>query len=374
MQEPLTSREAVLVLNAVSGVGPVLYRRLMETFGSPERILEADEYALTRVEGVGPKTAQAIRDWATTFSLSKEKRLLLDWGAVFLTPDDAAFPPLLRKIYDCPLGLYMLGDVMCLKKPCVSIVGSRRSTLYGISVAKKLAAGLARAGFCVVSGMARGIDAAAHEGALEAGGSTLAVLGSGIDIVYPPENKELYDAIRQKGLIVSEFPFGRTVNRQTFPMRNRIISGLSEAVIVVESAIHGGSMITANTAGEQGRTLMAIPGRIDQVSSQGCHQLIRDGAILVTSVEDVLEELAYGAQQLEMPLPSASKPRPATVLSLLEQKIYQALADGACVGLDALAERTGMPISDVASTLLLLELKKQVVKRADGTFEARVFA
>ena len=179
------------------------------------------------------------------------------------------------------------------EQPCIAVVGSRRTTLYGQSVAKKLGSDLARLGFCVVSGLARGIDTAAHEGALSVGGKTAAVLGCGIDIVYPPENLDLYRRIVETGAVLSEFPFGRKADKQTFPMRNRVVAGISEAVVVVESDVQGGAMITARFAGEQGRLIYAVPGRIDQPTSHGCHQLIRDGATLFTGIDDILNELNY---------------------------------------------------------------------------------
>ena len=202
-------------------------------------------------------------------------------AATFITPRDVGYPRLLKEIHDPPIGLYRKG-VYDFAQPCVAIVGSRRTTLYGQSVAKKLAADLARLGFCIVSGLARGIDTAAHEGALSVGGKTAAVLGCGIDIVYPPENLALYRRIEAEGAILSEFPFGRRADRQSFPMRNRVVAGIAEAVVVVETDVSGGSMITARFAGEQGRLIFAVPGRIDQNTSAGCHQLIRDGATLLT--------------------------------------------------------------------------------------------
>ena len=188
-----------------------------------------------------------------------------------------------------PLGLYLSGVIP--EGPYVSIVGTRQPSLYGQKICRELAKGLAEAGFCIVSGMARGIDSIAHETALSADGKTMAFLGSGIDIVYPPENLNLYQEIAKRGAVLSEFPFGRKADRRTFPMRNRLVSGISSAVIVIESAASGGSLITAQFAAEQGRLVFAVPGRVDQPASAGCNQLIRDGATLVRNVQDILEEL-----------------------------------------------------------------------------------
>ena len=260
-------------------------------------------------------------------------------------------------------------------QPCIAIVGSRRTTLYGQSMAKKFGADLARLGFCVVSGLARGIDTAAHEGALSVGGKTAAVLGTGIDIIYPSENLDLYRRIAETGAVLSEFPFGRKADRQTFAMRNRIVSGMSDAVVVVESDVNGGAMITARFAGEQGRLLYAVPGRIDQPTSAGCHQLIRDGATLLTSVDDILNELSY----LDGLRPAAIPPKPGDEaddepsgeLTEAEKQIAGALRGGEIMGIDALASVTGLGAPEVSAALMMLELKRRVAKRADGNFEAR---
>ena len=268
-----------------------MLRRLMDAFANDAvSVLAAPQSKLMAVKGIGRKAADILTHWSNYFDLAREEDFMAQRNVQFLTQNDAEYPELLREIYDPPIGLYWQG-VYRLDRPCIAIVGTRRSTLYGYGVAKKFASELARLGFCIVSGMARGTDTAAHEGALEAGGKTVAVFGCGLDIIYPPENLDLYKRIVAEGAAVSEFPFGRRADRQTFPMRNRVVSGMCQAVIIVESDAAGGSMITARFAGEQGRVVMAIPGRIDQASSRGCHQLIREGAVMVTSVDDILEEL-----------------------------------------------------------------------------------
>ena len=294
-------------------------------------------------------------------------------GADFITTRDAGYPKLLKEIHDPPIGLYRKGRYE-FGHPCVAIVGSRRTTLYGQATAKKFAAELARLGFCIVSGLARGIDTAAHEGALSVGGKTVAVLGTGIDIIYPPENLDLYRKLETEGAVLSEFPFGRRADRQSFAMRNRIVAGMSDAVIVIESDVDGGAMITARFAGEQGRLIFAVPGRIDQNTSAGCHQLIRDGATLMTSVDDLLSELSYldGLR----PSPIAEKPaeaaagRPAN-LTEDEAKVFECFRGGAILTPDALAAQTGLSAAQLSATLMMLELKRLIAKRADGAFEAR---
>jgi DNA processing protein len=239
-------------------------------------------------------------------------------------------------------------------------------------VARKLGTELAERGFCVVSGLARGIDTAAHEGALSVGGKTAAVLGNGIDIVYPPENLDLYRRIAEKGAVLSEFPFGRRADRQSFAMRNRIVSGISEAVVVVESDVDGGAMITARFAGEHGKLIFAVPGRIDQPSSRGCHQLIRDGATLLTGVEDLLSELNYLDGLRPAPVPAGKTDAAMTGgLGEAEQRVFECFRGGSILNIDTLVGLTQMPAHELGATLMLLELKRLVVKRIDGAFEAR---
>lgn len=368
--EKLSREQAFFVLNALQQIGPVTVRRLLDAFGNdPALILEAGTSQLKRVQGVDETRASILSSWRNHFDISREERRLADSGAEFLTRDSEGYPPLLNEVYDPPVGLYSKGGYR-IGVNNVAIVGTRRATLYGLSVAKKLASGLARSGFCIVSGLARGIDAAAHEGALEVGGTTVAVLGCGIDIVYPPENIGLYKRIAEQGALLSEFPFGRKADRQTFPMRNRLVAGMCRGVIVVESDIKGGSLITARFAMEQNRQVFAVPGRVDQVSSSGCHELIRDGAVLVRHVEDVLEELQWGAQ-MSLPVEQDEPSPGVTGLPVDEAEAFRVLTESGIQKLDTLADLLGKPVSEVASTLLLLELKKLVVKRADGAFEAR---
>ena len=294
-------------------------------------------------------------------------------GADFIVPADPAYQPLLREIHDPPIGLYRRGQYD-FSQPAVAVVGSRKTTLYGQAVAKKLGRELAQLGFCVVSGLARGIDTAAHEGALDAGGRTAAVLGNGIDIVYPPENLELFRRIVETGAVVSEFPFTRRADRQSFAMRNRLISGMCAAVVVVESDEAGGAMITARFAGEQGRLLFAVPGRIDQPTSRGCHQLIRDGATLLTGVDDILSELNYlgGMRPGKQATADESELQTAPTaegLSPAESKVLALLAGGEARTLDQIAAGASLSVGEASATLMILELKRLVVKRVDGAFE-----
>ncbi len=374
MTRDLSERQAFLVLNALPNIGPITLNRLLEDLGGdPRSVFTAGRRRLESVKGVGPVIAETITTWEKHFDLDREEERMAKSGADFITTRDATYPRLLKEINDPPIGLYRKGQYG-FTHPCVAIVGSRRTTLYGQTVAKKFAVELARLGFCVVSGLARGIDTAVHDGALSVGGKTAAVLGTGVDLIYPPENLELYRRIAADGAILSEFPFGRRADRQSFAMRNRIVAGMSEATIVVESDVDGGAMITARFAGEQGRLIFAVPGRIDQSTSAGCHQLIRDGATLMTSVDDLLNELSYldGLR----PAPIGEKPADAASgrppqLTETEAKAFECFRGGAILSPDAIAAQTGLTAAELSSGLMMLELKRLIAKRADGTFEAR---
>ena len=370
----LTERQAFLVLNALPNIGPITLNRLLEELGGdPRAVFTTGRGRIEAVRGVGPVISATIAAWPDHLDLAREEERMAKGSVDFITTRDRAYPRLLKEIHDPPIGLYRKGRYE-FDHPCIAIVGSRRTTLYGQGMAKKFGAELARLGFCIVSGLARGIDTAAHEGALSVGGRTAAVLGTGMDIIYPPENLELYRRIEADGAILSEFPFGRRADRQSFAMRNRIVAGMSEAVIVVESDVDGGAMITARFAGEQGRLIFAVPGRIDQNSSAGCHQLIRDGATLLTSVDDVLSELNYlgglrPAAISEKPAHAAAG-RPAN-LTEDEARVFECFRGGAMLSPDALAAQTDLSAAQLSATLMMLELKRLIGKRADGTFEAR---
>lgn len=375
MSTELTERQAFLVLNALPNIGPVTLNRLLEELGGdPRAVFNVSPKRLENVRGVGPVISATIAAWREHFNLEREEERMAKSGADFITARDAGYPKLLKEINDSPIGLYRKGGYE-FDRPCVAIVGSRRTTLYGMATAKKLGAELARLGFCVVSGLARGIDTAAHEGALSVGGKTAGVVGCGIDIIYPPENLGLYRQIEASGAVLSEFPFGRRADRQSFPMRNRVVAAMCEATIVVETDVNGGAMITARFAGEYGRLIFAVPGRIDQVTSAGCHQLIRDGATLLTSVDDVLSELNYldGLRPSAIPAKESEKGNVAAMANLTseENAVWSCFAGGEIVSSDAAVARTGLASQQVSAALMMLELKRLIAKRSDGAFEAR---
>jgi len=371
MSEDLSShRHACLVLNGLPLMGPITLRRLLEHFnGDPLRVLRAPRRELEKVPHVGPAVADSIVSWETHFHLQRELDNLDKTGAQFVVEADDCYPELLKQIHDPPIGLYWLGEYQ-IDCPCIAIVGTRAATRYGLDVAGEIAGTLARMGFCIVSGMARGIDRVAHEEALENGGRTLAVFGNGLDIIYPPENVDIYQEIRRRGAVISEFPFGKRANRTTFPMRNRVVSGICQAVIVVETDNQGGSMITARFAAEQNRTVFAVPGRIDMPSSAGCLQLIRDGAVMLTSVRDILDELGYGSR-LEQAALFPEKENKKEETDPHEDILLKEFAGGSILDRDTLADRTNLPIQEVASRLMNLELERKIVKRSDGRFELR---
>ncbi|KXU34499.1 DNA processing protein DprA [Cephaloticoccus primus] len=398
MNGELTERQAFLVLNALPNIGPITLHRLLAALGDdPREVLKASTRTLESVQGVGPAISSVLVNWDKHFDLSREESWIERVGGSFLIQSDAEYSSLLKEISDPPIGLYRKGNYD-FSKPCVAIVGSRKTTAYGLKVAEHFAAELARIGFCIVSGMARGIDTAAHRGALSAGGSTVAVMGCGLDTIYPPENLDLYRQIVETGAVISEFPFGRRPDRQTFPMRNRLISGLSEAIVVVESGVSGGSMITARFGSEQGRIVGAIPGRIDQETSRGCNELIRDGVTLLTSVDDLLAELEYLHGKLRLPtLPTASaaagnapperggpeiegRAEPSSTdavnvygrapdLSPDEARVLACFSGGEILRPDEIAAQTGLSAGQVSPLLMMLEIKRCLVRRLDGAFE-----
>jgi DNA processing protein len=270
---------------------------------------------------------------------------------------DPDYPEALAGIYDPPLSLYVRGALQQGDRHAMAIVGTRRGTHYGRDTAKRLAGGLARAGYTVVSGLARGIDTVAHQGALEAKGRTLAVIGSGMDHLYPPDNAELADRIAEQGAVISEFPLVRRPDRTTFPMRNRIISGLSKGIVVVEAGQRSGALITADAALEQGRDVFAVPGRIDNRYADGPNALIRKGAVLVRGVEDILQECGtlWGGALAK----AAAAPRELCRLNEEERSLLGLLEHGE-QGVDELIRRSGLGASRVSAVLLALEMKRVI--------------
>jgi DNA processing protein len=366
----MDSREALVALNMIEHVGPVRVRQLLEHFGEAPAILRASKSQLLYVRGIGEETAESISNWEKSVDLAGELKRIADFGCHVLTQADENYPPSLREIYDPPIVLYIKGTLTAKDKNGVAMVGSRMTTHYGIEVARKLAYQLAYVGVTVVSGGARGIDTAAHQGAMSAKGRTIAVLGTGINIIFPPENVELFERIAANGAVVTQFPFNRKADKQSFPIRNRIVAGMTLGTVVVEANLTSGALITANFATEYGRQVFAVPGRIDSPRSKGCHELIKKGAKLCEGAEDILSEFEYLFPASNRPAgASESGVLPALELSENEQKIYDTLSNEES-SIDEVIRHSGLQSSTVSVALLGLEMKR-LVKQLPGKMFVR---
>ncbi|MFP4475329.1 MAG: DNA-processing protein DprA [Desulfatibacillaceae bacterium] len=350
-------------LKSVPGVGNVLFRRLLERFGTSEAVLAAPLSELGEVEGVGPRVARAIVESGGRLSDTARRSLdrVAELGLSVVTLHDPGYPDLLRHIHDPPPYLYLAG-ALPKGAPHVAVVGSRTPTPYGIRQARRISAGLAEAGVVVVSGMAAGIDTEAHEGALEGGGPTVAVAGCGLANVYPGSNRRLFGEISQNGAVISEFPVDARPAAPNFPARNRIISGMCAATIVVEAAARSGSLITARLAGEQGRDVMAVPGSVSSDRSAGTNRLIKQGAALVESARDVLEQLSP-TWSVEAGARSAGRDTPPPRVEMSpEEAMVRAELTPYPTHIDVLAQRLNMESGRIAGILLQLELKGVAVQ------------
>jgi DNA processing protein len=360
----------LLRLSLIPGVGPRTRKALLEKFGSPKAVLAAAPSELREVQGVGPKLTGKIAGADGEVNVEAEIALCREHGIGILTELHDGYPRSLREIHDPPGVLFVRGEIKPDDALAVGIVGTRHGSQYGLRQAERLAGSLARAGLTIVSGLARGIDAAAHRGALAAGGRTIAVLASGVLNIYPPEHDTLAAEVAAGGAVVSESPPRAIPLGGAFPQRNRIISGLSLGVIVVEAGTHSGALITARHAMEQGREVFAVPGNVDNRNAQGCHRLIRDGAKLVETADDVLEELG--------PLVEAA-PRgdgqvvhhPAELmLNELEQQVLGCIG-GEATPIDRVVSQSGLPVPQVLATLSVLEMRR-LIRRLSGTTVARI--
>ena len=361
---------AALCLNLVQGVGPRIYADLIDAFGSPSKVLSAAPAKLREIPGVGAKLVRAIITAPETVNAQEQISICENNDIQILNPDSKQYPERLKEIYDPPSILFAQGDITPADNISIAIVGSRHATNYGIKTAERLARGLAMAGVTIVSGLARGIDAAAHKGALEAGGRTLAVLGGGHLKMYPPEHADLAKQITNQGAVLTESLPDSAPKSGSFPRRNRIVTGLSLGVIVVEAAQRSGALISARLAGEQSREVFAVPGRIDSRMSRGCHQLLKDGAKLVESIDDVLEEL--GPMATPTTIDDKTEIRHPAELKLSEQEslILNSISQEP-TEFDFIVEQTGLPASRVLSTISVLEIRR-LVKRISGTTVARI--
>ena len=404
----MTEKEALILLNSLKDFGFIRMNSLLKLYKTPQQILEKGTLSgLQRAEGIGKVVASSIVETSKDGKekLTRELDLVKKNKIKVISIFDKEYPSLLKATYNPPILLYVKGEIRPEDTISLGIVGSRLSSYYGLETATRLASHLARQGITIVSGMARGIDTASHKGALQAKGRTIAVLGSGLGVIYPRENKKLFLEIAESGAVVSEFPYETIPDRQNFPMRNRIISGLSLGIVVVEAAKYSGSLITANFALEQGREVFAVPGKVSSATSKGTNNLIKRGAKLAEDADDIIEELepligrylevikkdnisrettstggrpgsversAQRPVDLRLkplsgaagrdgnPVRAALQPR----LSTEEKKVYQPLSDEP-VHIDEIVEKVRLPVANVSSILMKLELN-QLIRQLPG--------
>jgi DNA processing protein len=356
MADPAEDTLDWIGLSLIAGLGGESFRRLLAEFGSPQQIFSTPVSVLSRV--VSSDIAGRIADGPDGLALAPAMQWLQQPCNSLITLADATYPQALLEISDPPPLLYTRGNSALLNQPAVAVVGSRNATPQGLKNAEAFAQALSEAGWCVVSGLALGVDGAAHRGALRGPGSTIAVIGTGLDIVYPARHRELAHEICANGVIVSEFPLGEPSKAANFPRRNRIISGLSRGVLIVEANLESGSLITARLAGEQGREVFAIPGSIHSPLSKGCHRLIKQGAKLVDSIHDILEELGSAPIISATPEIAGAEQHP-----LLEQMGFDAIAT------DTLIQSSGLTTEQVSAMLLQLELEGKVASLPGGRYQ-----
>lgn len=375
----MTEREALIAMNMVPGLGAITARRMAERFGTLAAVFEASEADLAEVQGMSFEKAvqflAALRQVKFEDEIERAARArvkLVTWA-------DEGYPVLLKQIADPPLVLYVAGSVEALDMPAVAIIGTRRPTVYGRETSRRFGYQLAGAGYTVVSGLALGVDTEAHVGALQAKGRTVAVLGGALDRLFPKENQSLArDMVKKCGAVISEYPFGRQPDRQTFPMRNRIVSGLCKGVLVVEASLTSGTLITVGQALDQNRSVMAIPGRIDSPASQGCHKLLREGARLVATADDVLEELQDLLSGMRLRMAGAavndsdgekSAAPPRAVLTAEEQSVMKQL-DAQGTHVDEVIRSSGLEAGKVNALLVGMQIKR-LVRLLPGGIVAR---
>jgi DNA processing protein len=351
-----------IALSMLPDIGPVVSRKLLSVFETPERIFDAGIDDLLSVEGIGINRAKSIKEFSSWKDVNAQVQSLEKKDIKAIGLDAPSYPEMLREIEDAPVVIYMKGDISPQDKYAIAIVGSRKPTSYGISVTENISEELASMGFTIVSGMARGIDAISHKGALMAGCRTMAVLGSGLDVPYPPENKALMDKIALSGCVISELPLGAPPDKENFPKRNRLISGLSLGVLVIEATSNSGSLITAGYALEQNREVFAVPGNINSHNSKGTNELIKRGAILTRRAEDIVEELA---PVLKGFIRSKEKSK---IEITDEEKTLCDLLSGEPKHIDIISRESGLPASKALGILLGLELKGAVRQMSGKRF------
>lgn len=362
---------AMVKFNLTGEIGPVIFQRLVQHFGSPEEALKADFDRVRMVEGIGKIRAAKLTE-APKYDVDEELELAEKAGVRILAYTDPDYPSKLKEVENPPIILYVKGDIQSRDALALAIVGTRRCTLYGKKQAERFGTQLARRGFTIVSGLAYGIDAKAHAGALKAKGRTLAVLPNGLGSIYPPEHQNLADEISENGALVSEFPMRYSVNKENFPRRNRIISGLSLGTIVIEAPMRSGALITARWATEQNREVFAVPGQIDSKQSAGSNTLIKNGAKLTEGLEDILEELGPLPESITLENKRGDEVKIVSPkqmgLNDRELAIYSMLSVGSPKHIDEIIRESELPVSAVNSALMIMELKKYVKQLSGKLF------
>ena len=356
-----------LALHLIPGLGNITIKNLVNRFGGPDQVFQAGISNLMEVDGIRREVAQKIAKGEYTADPLKELRKIEECGARVITYSDPTYPQALKEIYDPPMLLYIKGKDILPNLTLIAMVGSRNPTHYGLKAAEKIGQGLARRGISIVSGMARGIDSAAHWGCLSGRGFTIAVLGTGINTIYPASNKKLFEQIIEKGAVISGFPLNTPPEPKNFPIRNRIISGLSRGVVVVEATKNSGSLITASLALDQGRDVFAVPGSINSFKSTGCHLLLKQGARLVENSDDILDEL--GLNYKYAPKTDTFKDAPLPPMEDSEKEIYEIIGDYP-IHIDKIANLGNLEPAEVSSILMRMELKG-IIKQLPGKMFVR---
>ncbi|MFA6100558.1 MAG: DNA-processing protein DprA [Victivallaceae bacterium] len=379
----MNDREACIILNMVSGIGSARMQALLNRFETPANIFAQSSASIAGVKGIGQELAEKIANWRSGIDLCGELEMAEKGGAKIITVVDREYPAILREIYDPPICLYVRGTLPDFSSNTLAVVGSRRMTAYGRKMAAHLTEAAVYAGWKIISGLAYGVDAVAHQVAVDLKGITVAVLGGGLARVHPQDHVPLARRIvENNGALISEYPMRFPVSRQSFPRRNRIVSGLSRAVLVVEAGVDSGALITAATALEQGRSVFAVPGMADNPQARGCHKLIKEGAKLTEDFEDILQDFEFlpgfggvkeqpreyldesGEDDAAIPVPDTSG------MSEEEQKIIRALALES-KSFDALSSETGIAAGTLLGALMKMEIKKQVLQTPGKIYSLR---
>jgi DNA processing protein len=373
----VTERDAYIALNLMPGIGPVKVRQLLAVFGKPEAILQASPPQLRQGTGLSAKQAETLGNWRQHVDLDSELAAAQAAGVEIVPACSPYYPERLREIYDPPLCLYVRGNPEVLRQLAsrsLAVVGSRRMTRYGQEMAERLTMAASRAGWIIVSGLAHGVDTIAHSTTLKYEGTTVAVLGSGLARIYPEQNIGLARAISEKGAVISELPMNTSPDRRWFPMRNRIIAGMSQGTLVVEAGIKSGSLITAQQALDNGRPVFAVPGQITSPNARGCHSLIKQGAKLVESLEDISQEFEFLPALLDEPhgLRPASAPAAPNFpeLTANEAAVAKLLLEGEA-GAEQLALDAQLPVHEALAALLMLEIKQVIVQLPGKRFRIK---